>query len=750
MLEFFISVLLIGGFLWWLIKRKKSSNEQTAVTTIDVRTSSGPLPSQGTRDPKEMVQQSEQCWVPPGHTVEVHWMKLPNGMLYVGKGLQTWGRSGTLEPGLIDPSLPVDRLRPDYTGEKMDYWPSYTNISPASRAAYLEWLAGGRQAGAYIGYVFLFFYGLERRMFVDAQHSPQARAEILAICLEVERLIQLYESNQSFRGYATSFLAAARFAQETPDVSQMTPPQERTGWEIPAQLRVALATFVKDGQPIPGEWAFSWLITHPETRLRTPATRCPEEFRKLFLLRYAGKYGEGIKIKPNKSRLQINYRPASPGLYQGVRLNVGDLPDVTKLSAPLTKLRQLADNVTNELDAYSRWVGRTDDRDSLAALTLLPPDLATTNAEADSLIDWIKEHLGDSDSIVIPAGLLVSQWPSNKLTKREATMVATLLQHYGYGIEPDVRFEGENVSKTEKAVIFRLSDSPIDEPSDSYRAAAALLHLGAAVVTADGQVSAEEERRLEQHLEDALHLPIPERIRLRAHLRWLLEASPRLSGLKQRCEALDDRQRHQIGQFLISVAGADGQLEPAELRALAKIYPLLGLNPDDVYSDIHTLVAGSIRPSTEPVTIVPTDPSAPTYTIPQPHPEKTTKTIALAPDRVAQIMAETQAVADILGAVFEVDEPEPTDEDDQVDAEEAVSDRIAGLDKPHSMLVRHLAERPIWARSQFDELANRLGLMPDGAIEIINEATLDAIDELFLEGDDPLEVNTYAQEELLQ
>jgi hypothetical protein len=54
----------------------------------------------------------------------------------------------------------------------MGYWPLYSGIDPASRAAYLHWLTGGRKAPeAYIGYVFLFFYGIERRVLVDAQAS---------------------------------------------------------------------------------------------------------------------------------------------------------------------------------------------------------------------------------------------------------------------------------------------------------------------------------------------------------------------------------------------------------------------------------------------------------------------------------------------------------------------------------------------------------------------------------------------------
>ena len=54
--------------------------------------------------------------------------------------------------------------------------------------------------------------------------------------------------------------------------------------------------------------------------------------------------------------------------------------------------------------------------------------------------------------------------------------------------------------------MFRLLPGD-PRPSEEYRAATVLLHLGAAVNAADGTVTAEDERMLEGHLEQALKLP---------------------------------------------------------------------------------------------------------------------------------------------------------------------------------------------------------------------------------------------------
>ena len=50
-------------------------------------------------------------------------------------------------------------------------------------------------------------------------------------------------------------------------------------------------------------------------------------------------------------------------------------------------------------------------------------------------------------------------------------------------------------------------------------------------------------------------------------------------------------------------------------------------------------------------------------------------------------------------------------------------------------------ERLSWSRSDLLIVAKGLGLMLDGALESINEASYDKLDLPFSEGDDPVEIN---------
>jgi hypothetical protein len=111
--------------------------------------------------------------------------------------------------------------------------------------------------------------------------------------------------------------------------------------------------------------------------------------------------------------------------------------------------------------------------------------------------------------------------------------------------------------------------------------------------------------------------------------------------------------------------------------------------------------------------------------------------------------AETAEVSSLLTDIFSDDDPEATIVK-QRSAEPPDTPSLAGLDGIHSTILRTLAGRDVWTRSEFEELAAQYGVMPDGALDTLNEAALDATDEPFVEEDDndTLTINDFARQEL--
>jgi len=668
-------------------------------------------------------------------------------MLYVGNVLAPiaqW-RAGEKDPALIDPSAPVDHRRPDWAGQQMGYWPSYSQIAPGCRAAYLSWLSAGRREGAYIGYVFLFFYGLERRALLDSQTDANARAELPQIRAEVLRLLDLYGENRSFHGYATAFVDTLDVLTATGNVCDGPPPQPTNYWELPPRLKVGLAELAADNKPIPAAWALAWLRAHPEVRLRTPAKRCADEFAQLFALRYASHFGDGMIVKANKTKLKVHYRPASASFGGAVELHVGDLPDVSVLAAPIKKLTPLAESCTDDLDAYSRWLGRNgNERGTLASFALLPPDLiaAVTAPELDAFKSWALATLGENDEVTIDAAQLIDRWASSditKLNKADSAALCALADACGYGIEPDVRF-GSATMAPGPSVLFRNGATADAVVTSAYAAAMVLLDLAGVVANADGEVSVAERKQLTSYLEEALTLPDGARRRLHAHLSWALAAKPSLAGMKKRLEPLTPAQREGIASFLIALAAADGIVTGSEIDALTKVFTLLGLDRAGVYSQLHALGA----PATEPVVVRPARPMAPGERIPAR--ASAPSSVTLDPMRVQRRLAESEEVAALLASVF-------TDDELGVPAPPAPeTELIAGLDAAHTALIHELAAKPTWTREEFTALAKARDLLPDGAIDTINEAGIDASGEPLCDvvDNESVEINGYALQELLQ
>lgn len=174
-------------------------------------------------------------WIPAGEAITVAGINIPGGMIYAGLSLQA--PNGRQEPALIDPSLRASNVTVNMSERKMSYWPSYSDISPDARKGYLQWLATGRQDPAVdIGYVFLFFYGLERRALIDLKSRPED-PDLTVIAQEVRRLLSIYDQNSSFHNYATKFLAylCTAIVGEPP----LVPPQECRGFELPISYRIA-------------------------------------------------------------------------------------------------------------------------------------------------------------------------------------------------------------------------------------------------------------------------------------------------------------------------------------------------------------------------------------------------------------------------------------------------------------------------------------------------------------------------------
>lgn len=103
------------------------------------------------------------------------------------------------EPSLIIKSLPVKQG----LAEPLGYYPSYQTMTPQQRFKYLSWLRDISQT-IDIGYVFTFYYGLEKHI-VDGDVES---------AVKTIKLLKQYHDNSSFQDYSNSALIYAAIKKQ--------------------------------------------------------------------------------------------------------------------------------------------------------------------------------------------------------------------------------------------------------------------------------------------------------------------------------------------------------------------------------------------------------------------------------------------------------------------------------------------------------------------------------------------------------
>lgn len=699
---------------------------------IPVRTQAN-APAPSFRIPPAPETYGPARWVPAGQTVVVAGTTIPGGMIYVGTSLPA--SNGWDDPCLIDPSKSVAAIG-NYTQRQTGYWPSYGTVSAEVRRAYLNWLAGGRRdPEADIGFVFLFFYGLERRAIVDASKDEAAQADWPSIATELRRLLGIYgDKSGSFRRYASELLDWVALAEHPSRLYERPVPDFPRTYELPLYVRLALGQAAVDGVPVPTALALAWVRLDPNIVLRTPATRCAEEFERVFAEKYGELCGAGMLLPRNRTMLKLVYRPASAGFrgYQELKLTFKDTPDVTVLTAPVRKMQEVVEAATKPLESYSRLVGKNPGaRASIDAWLQLP---ATLWPEAgQKALRGLQGRIGAGMVALSFQDLLASLGSTGPFTKDKTASLARALESVGIGFEPDVLTGAKMPKPEDKVVLFALPPSePIARAGGPYLAAALTLQLASAVASADGEFGIKEMGHLRETVLSWKHLPPSQTRRLLAHLRLLMQAPASLAALKKKFEPLDQGVKETIAAFMATVAQSDGEVSPAEVKMLEKVYKALGVDAKKVFTDVHAVVAG-VKPTAAAVAKV----------------EETG--FKLDPDKIAALQQDTERVSALLANIFTEAEAEDTvtspadtqqEPDGEVDLEPSSSAAgLLGLDEAHSALARMLLSRPEWSREELLDVAADLDLMLDGALERINEAAFDAHDMPLCEGDEPVVVN---------
>ena len=677
---------------------------------------------------EKSINKSSGKWIAPSEKIEINGKLINGGLFYFGGILE--GRfEGDTESSLVDDSFSIENMHYTFSDDSLRYWPSYNSLSPQCRGAYIDWLASGRDMkDVPIGYLFLYFYGLERRIIKEYKAGLATDEECIYICAEVVRLQKIFKNNHSFNSYSTNLLEYISI--QYPHIFSIPDDEIQNSINSNA-FKEKLARVIKNNEPLPPDLAYAWVSNHPDHSLRTPARRCPEEFKALFIRRYKASYLGGLIVKPNKTSLKLRYYPASGSLDQ-FGYGPTDLCDPSVLSAPVKKLASIANECTDELDAYSRYLGKKGtSKEDINAIVLLPKELIDMFdiqlvKEFKSWVENVTENEGgicDFKDLWQQTKLLLPE----KVNKKEQELVCKLIEKSGYSLAPHPTLHGSKFNSNDSIVIYKKDPLVQLENSAVFDDVSIKLRLGTIIANADLKIHSNEVSFLQNIIRSNDNLTSHEKLSLEAYLKWLLNSSSNFNGLKASLSRLRDDDKEVVRKMLINVALSDGKIDPSEVKEIEKLYTTLGLNKSTVPADIHALSYSRKGSLNKVGNVLAT--------------AEKKQSFALDESVLDVHETETKAAQNILKSIFRDEDEADSEEDLEIKPEATLENKALAIYKIISYKERV-------ERTKFEKICSEHGFFVDAAIDSINEWAFDKVSAPVIEEDTDIIIDREIVDEL--
>jgi uncharacterized tellurite resistance protein B-like protein len=676
---------------------------------------------------------AKTVWLGQGEQLDVAGCTITNPLTYTAHPRDKGNRC--TDPSQIAPWL---KVRKGTDSGELPYWPWYERLRAGQRLEYIKWLASDRKRlPSEDGYLFLYYYGLERRLFYD-------KVDIPLVVKEVYRLRRMHAEHAgngrswSFQHYSSSLLwfVIAQNPQSFGERDIRTIAGSMKSWREDSLL-AALSWCVSHNRPCPAWLAQIVAAEMPNTSQSVVLKRVPEEFAKLFAKRYTEAAGDGIRLRVSKRIGKCVYQPASNALDS----QVCEIPNVLGIRSQFKPLVDVWNSCVEDLRKLSRVTrGIEDESLTVDAWEALPMELRAgiEHPLTGAFTDVIASLSSDVNPGLVPAqGLarLLGIEDRDRYTSAQSRRIAETAQHIGYAVEPDARMMGRSYKAHDPLSVFVWLYDAHPQPK-RYAAAATLMSYGMAVASADGHIADEETHLLSEEIARLFDLNEHELRRLDA-LQTLLAAKgadPSSIGKTIR-DGLAPTHRHAIGKILIAIAAADGVIHPSERRVLRRCYRSLGLEATDLDKTLEEL---SLPQADDLVSVKAAKRGRRGEAIPT---EREEQVVTLDQESIRRIMVETRQVAAILAEAMgeadadesyetnssvavAVDQPEWHPTSSGVDASKQPSAPV--MSGRFLEFYETLVSRDEWKTAEIDAIAREHGHMLTGAIEAVNDWAYEA------------------------
>jgi hypothetical protein len=589
---------LAVGLIVGLILSKVVGNENKKGRNSGTRGKRGqaappPLHFRETVSAQSAAPKPIHAWVPSGLSFQHAGFVVP-GMVYTSPGDPA--REG--EPSTIylrqHVGVPVASI-----GREIPYWPSYANLTNDQKATYLQWLSKGRRvsdpSSVETGYIFLFFYGIERRVIIDRDTDP-------SLIDEVSELLRHYRHvgrSASLVSYLGDFLHFTTYKQGVGHYVSAIPSLLELCGDRASEfaLTIILGSLHARGETLSWSLAFRLAGSHEMSKRSVIVERTGETFPALFRKRYEQMYPTGMALRAGKNPCKASYRPANASLlFRSVQEQAFSVqvPNVHGLRAQFKELPKIWNSCIDELSGFSRAIqqigksGGSEGASLLKAFLALPGDVRSSHVHPllEKMNQLLQASPKEATRFFVPVRALadlIGLPDRPTFTAAQSNSIAELVESMGYGIAPDPRLLALPLSSSQEVAVVGMNLGTNHAPE--ILGLLRLLYLSVAIAAADGTVNVSELSLF--HDAVVRRVTDPTEIEMFAATEAaLLRDTGVANGLVPKiAKGVKPTNRPTVFRLLVHIAGSDEIITSDERRSLMRIANALEL-PATLLDDI--------------------------------------------------------------------------------------------------------------------------------------------------------------------
>lgn len=546
------------------------------------------------RECKTVTDLNTAKWIPRGESVKVAGREI-GGMVYVTDAEPVKLGEGYELGEFINTNLPVAKPNKHYDLSKDRYYEHYHYFSPNLRAAYLDWLASGRDSKTYkLQCVMIYYAGLQRRFLYDDSDLDEKK-EILK---EIERLYEVYSHDfdlerdlRIFRDIAYTLIYP----------NQLSPTIDEKNTWFPVSLIVGLGCRVAKREKITADWALSWYLCSYVEKMSVIYDFW-EEFVETFREEFQKTYPEGLAVRRQKEDLVIHYESAlEDEFYIDFLFKTTDgrtVLDVISLDLPFSRIWDVAFTAEKRVFKYYDFtLFHPEQKESKKAISMLPKCLwdKRLGENFQKIKNWASDAVDNLNGGVDIREYIKSTGGecSDRVTKAEFEKAADIAAFLGFGVAEDRRYSIDQEPFKEKVTLFRTEPTKklIKEPRKVYSNTNLAITTGFWVALknndTDRELDSVEQDVLKDFIESTKQLNSSEKDRLYANLLSYVESPPTLKLLTKPLMDANSRVKRTVQKLVVEMARANLAKSSEQIKKVKEVYRILELDPEQVTQELR-------------------------------------------------------------------------------------------------------------------------------------------------------------------